>query len=1267
MFASEIDDVTTQFEEEEKAAAEANKLAEKELAEKALQESQEQEKAAEVEDDIPPPPPPPPPPAPAVVPRLPTIAVALPVSENDTALLIQESVFQEAVFSNANHSVDSPNMNITDLLANVQSSDFASHQASISPGPVPEIPEPTVSIPTISSFKERELSKEISESPKAASSDTIVIMSKQDVANEIYQYEKEDKQFTHYSKETAFDHKPISYSDIETRDVKLPERFHDYPPDYKKLSSSYKSRKHIDEYRERSSGSKHSHSRERSLSPRSRERYKEYSLRDYGHGMDRLFKSPEYYMSLTRSSSGRSSSKELSSRERRKREEEWYARHQHSSKHSYSSHKYPELSRRDDYYRDYYEKKRYEDSHYKSSSERSKSREYALYESSRSAPHDPFKVRDSAYEISKIREASELPKFKEPGHGSSKYYSDHEYEARKKKEREHLIHPKMKDDSFTTSGDPINRRIPSERPFGFEEFEKNKEIKEPMSSTSPKEPPPPPPESHNCEKPVTPLSNEYCSPERLLDDEPSSSLHDHHDLRGKAIAKIPKTPEELSPTVLAREETGTSRLKEDHLTGMSPTRYASYNSSFLRSPEKIDNNVGNLNKFELSSSHNNDSCDISKQALIDSILPKPKYCSILKETFAAEQDKITPKISETDTSYEESKELSFQELENVDNETKSLSTDMQTVHSEIGQVMEQMPQIDDKHYENLNMENVSDCMQQDTKTDVLLDENEHPKKIQMHILDNQDFPIPVSSLTTASAVKSAQVLAKSPPPKVISIEILEIEEYHSKSPSPPPSTIITNDMSSLTAESTSEKNLTEPANTSESLKCNQIFQSEIVNTSSTDELQQSYDAEEGEILSDSEDKSFQISSVNKESVKTDTVFENSSMKEESNVKSLESNLSSNDINKPETCLIPSEILHHSIPKVFVPDENFPIRSKRDFFKARFFQPDMKIDFAKPEQEKDVTSEGSCVTEDHEKVSNPLPHETKPNPDEMRYSRKMRFKEVLQQHINEQELKESQQKDIQDTCKDINSDIGKHVSNEAIQKATVTVSQIEGPSPKIIKSPNLNVNVSSKMSSSQLPTQSLPVNSELDVSAVSLIGKRKRFLNDYIASLESNPPPAKNMRAEEVISEETLPKLRIKPLSGGSYCAETLTSTSFAPPPLHKASTTSPEKETVPKCIIKLGGQGNWSTCETERQENKSKGKNRSAARQNLRSREASNDSNKSGTPEKPRVTRSKNSSKKSVKSYDADEDEKNSDNSFEDTEKSRKSGRTRKTIKRLNL
>ena len=1267
MFADEINGVTVQFEEEEKAEAEAKKI---ELAEKALQDSQEQENAAEVEEDIPPPPPPPPPPVPAPVPRQPNVPTV--VSENDTALLIQESVFQEDVFSSSNQNADSPSMNITNLLANVQSSDFALHHAAISPSPELEHSEP-VNIP---SFKERELSREISESPKATSSDTIVIMSKQFVAKEIYEYETEDKQFTHYSKETTHDPiKPAPYLEHEILDIKLPERYHDYPPDYKKLPSSYKPRKHIDEYRERSSGSKHG--RERSLSPRSRERYKEYSARDYGHNMDRLFKSPEYYMSLSRSSSGRSSSKEASSRDRRKREEEWYARHPHSSKHSHSLQKGTELPRRGDYYRDFYDKKRYEDPHYKSSSERSKSREYSMYESSRSTPHDPYKIRESSYDISKVKESKEFSKFKDPGHNPSKYY-DQEYEVRKKKDRGQMSHSKMKEDPFKLNED---RWVTSERTIMPDEFEKvktadskSKQMKESITSTSPQDPPPP----VGFEKPITPLSKEFGSPEKNPDNEPSTSRYDHEELVNRAISKIPKTPDKQSPNDLAMEsDLVDTKIKEDR----SSEIYLQSPKNVTNSPEKMLCTMDSFSYFESHALNNTDNCNKSKKALIDSILPRPKYCSILKETFAVEDDLSAKHLIKNDEVSAEPQTQSQEEFKNTMNNAETgdkfselKKLDVKSSEDHQGMSFGKQTPIEEQlttGIKNKNMQNQvinTESVQEETYTGMIFSKNEQSKKIpNLNILDNQDFPLP-ASITPIPFTPIAQIPQtppQTPPLKFISIEILKKDECNSISHSVIQSTENPDDaIHSQTAEHELNKGMRQlgKAAVAEPIKSTPV---------ATRNHHLLDDAEEGEILSDTEEKIAYPESIIESNDIIESVHELIA-NQDGNEKELKAKENEAITEVSSSSIAVSQLL---IPKAFVPEESFPIRSKRDFFKARFFQPDMKIDFAKPEQIKDLPIDSTGLSDDREKAVIPPSHETKPNPDEMRYSRKMRFKEVLQQHINEQEMKESKQKDIKEATGDSEADTVTDVHKESAKEA-IAPSQLEITSPNVVKSPiptspqvtaSFNTTISPNMTTLQQPIQSTPVNADLDVSAVSLIGKRKRFLNDYIASLESNPPPTKSLKTEDTISEETLPKLRIKPLSGGSYCAETLSSTSSAPPPLHKASTTSPDKEIVPKCIIKLGGKGNWSTCESEKQEKTVKRKNRSGARENLRSREASNDSNKSGTPEKPRLTRSKNTSKKSVKSYDVDDDDKNSDNSFEETDKSRKSGRTRKTIKRLNL
>ena len=1280
LFASEINEVITQFEEEEKAEAEAKKL---EQAEKAAQESQEAENApvADAGDvDIPPPPPPPPPPAPVLATA--RTAAALPsISGTDTALLIQESVFHNDNMLSVPAQNSASTMNITDLLANVQSSDFAAHQAS--PLPVEHEHEPA-NYPQAYSI-EPEPARDPSPSPKmpAPPSDTIVIMSKQDFAKEIYNFEKEEKQFSHYIKEGDEYNEKSKYPE-EARDYKYGEHSrYDYP-DYKRSSSSYKSRKH-DDYRERSSSSKH---RERSLSPSkySSDRYKEYSVRDYGHSMDRLFKSPEYYMSISRSSSSRSSSKE-SSRDRRKREEEWYQKYGYSSKYGHSaygsSHKYSESSRRDDYYKDYYEKRRHDDPYYKSS-DRSKSREYGSYEASKSrdSSHDPYKMRDAAYEISKIRQSSssESGKFKEPPYIPSKY---HDHEMMKSRERDLMYRERMKEEVYTSSMDVRERRTHLDRPYEsagrYSPGEmKLKPPKIPSPVRSPLDNPPPlTPEKPNSPERIPTPPN---PPEP--DEQPSSSSrNDLDDLLERAISNIPKTPEEPSPVSSVKDEAASkeqvvqalSENDTDHPPATSPVKLPSPTKSLPKSPLKptINEVDEEMTEFEMQvrESRVNES---NRRALIDSILPKPKYCSILKETFAVDKaadDNNTGKTSDVPEG-----QAAFDGKTNKSAEASKADTDLPKGTTELAQgaklQLDQEPRTPEPPRE---VPQQVECKSADSETTEATDTNLDP--IITH--DNQDFPVPSSPpLPPPPSVPSVNVMshlrptpltktqplptrpittsqhpterhgpfspptvdksAKSPAMSEIPKDVIShplkppSTPPQPSSPPPPPPPPSTNTTTNVKTDEPSGD--VKKASPSKPIVLSTARKKEKISKPSD-----TSDAEEGEIVSDGDD-----SVMPEQSKPIDLVEKVEPQPQESIVEADEQSKDDEKTNKENEVSDVQQGDDQSVsenkeltpqppePKVFVPDENFPIRSKRDLFKARFFQPDMKIDFAKPDQVTDSNPkpDSSAVPEKDEsdKTAPTNVVEVKPTPeDSMRYSRKMRFKEVLQQHISEQEnakeqqLKENQQKD---TPKD----------------ASKEVPEVGG--------------------GSQQPAV------ESGVPAVSLIGKRKRFLNDYIASLESNPPPAKSVKAEETSVEESLPKLRIKPLSGGSYSSETLTSTSSAPPPLHKAAT-SPEKETVPKCVIKLG-KGHWNACETDKTESSGKRKGRAANRPNLRSREASTDSSKSEISEKPRTTRSKKS-RKTVKSYNVEEDEKNSDNSFEEVDNSRRSGRTRKTIKRLNL
>ncbi|KAL5261251.1 hypothetical protein ACHWQZ_G007082 [Mnemiopsis leidyi] len=1273
LFASEINEVIAQFEEEEKAEAEAKKL---EQAEKASQENQEAEIApvADAADvDIPPPPPPPPPPAPVLATA--RTAAAIPsISGTDTALLIQESVFHNDNMLSVPSQTSASTMNITDLLANVQSSDFAARQASPHPA---EHENESTNYPAYN--LEPEPAREPSPSPKmpAPPADTIVIMSKQDVAKEIYNFEKEEKQFSHYIKEGE-EYEKSKYPD-DIRDYKYGEHSrYDYP-DYKRSSSSYKSRKH-DDYRERSSSSKH---RERSLSPSkySSDRYKEYSVRDYGHSMDRMFKSPEYYLSISRSSSSRSSSKE-SSRDRRKREEEWYKKYGYVSKYGHSaygsSHKYSESSRRDDYYKDYYEKRRHDDPYYKSS-DRSKSRDYASYEASKSrdSSHDPYKMRDAAYEISKIRQSSssESAKFKEPPYISSKY---HEHELMKSRERDILYRERMKEEIYTSSIEVRERRTHLERPYEsvgryspVEMKLKPPKIQSPVRSPLENHPPLTPEKSHSPKRIPTPPS--FPEPEEQPG---SSSRNDLDDLLERAISNIPKTPEEPSPESSLKDEGASKELVVptvsendiDHPPATSPVKLPSPTKSLPKSPIKpvIGEIDEDMTEFEMQvrESKVNES---SRRALIDSILPKPKYCSILKETFAVD------KTSE-DSNQDKGNDVpeGRADLEEAKESVIAPKTDTDITKEPIRPVyLDQEPTTPEPPPEVLQKESKP----AESETPESRATNLEP--IITH--NNQDFPIPTSpplppppptppSMHVMSHLRptpqpkpkpsptppmtSSQLTTKrhgpfSPPiveepaktpttpdaPKDVMSHPLKPPTTPPQSsspppPPPPPSNITTSVTANKPPEDVKKASPSKPIVLSTTRKKEKI--SKPSDTS---------DAEEGEILSDGDDS---VIPEQPRSVSLEEKVESQS--KESTVVDDEPSQDDEKINKENEVSEVQESDDQSLPenkeltpqppepKVFVPDENFPIRSKRDLFKARFFQPDMKIDFAKPDQVTDGNpkpdSSAGPEKEESDKTTSASVVEVKPaHEDSMRYSRKMRFKEVLQQHISEQEnakeqqLKESQQKE---TPKD----------------ATKDVSEVGG--------------------GSQHPAPAV----EPGVPTVSLIGKRKRFLNDYIASLESNPPPAKSVKTDETSVEESLPKLRIKPLIGGSYSSETLTSTSSAPPPLHKAAT-SPEKETVPKCVIKLG-KGHWNACETEKAETTGKRKGRAANRPNLRSREASTDSSKSEISEKPRTTRSKKT-RKTVKSYNVEEDEKNSDNSFEEVDNSRRSGRTRKTIKRLNL
>ena len=348
------------------------------------------------------------------------------------------------------------------------------------------------------------------------------------------------------------------------------------------------------------------------------------------------------------------------------------------------------------------------------------------------------------------------------------------------------------------------------------------------------------------------------------------------------------------------------------------------------------------------------------------------------------------------------------------------------------------------------------------------------------------------------------------------------------------------------------------------------------------------------------------------------------------------------------------------------------------FKARFFRPDRKIDFAKT----DPIAEGQGEKKPEEKA-------VEVQPEEIRFSRKMSFKEVMQQHMQaEQQNVQAEQKEIiPSEQNDIMSSAQKSEIVSSEQKEITTSEEIVTDAdptsqvcsyPPIAPIPNL------------APDRNAHICNKSPDPAVSLIGTRKRFLNDYIASLESGPtaaPPAKTPKLEEPPSEESLPKLRIKPLSGGSYSSESLSSApppllssappplSSAPPPLHKAASGSPDKDSsVPKCIIKLG-RGNWTaTTDDATGQDTLTGKRKDRSTRALRSRETSTDSCKSeNVGDKPMQTRSKKPTRPTSKTTYVeviDHDDKHSDNSFEDSESvtiSRKSGRTRKTIKRLNL
>ena len=1341
LFATEINDVTGQFEEEEKAEAEAKKL---EQAENPVQEGQEVNNAPVTEAteypstaDIPPPPPPPPPPAPVAA--RPTAGPLPTISGTDTALLIQESVFHNDVLSGPSHNnAASHSMNITDLLANVQSSDFAAQQ--ISPQPMEK--EPTPIYPT---YHETDSAREMSHSPKHAPAETIVIMSKQDVAKEIYNFEKEEKQFSHYIKEED-DYEKSKYPEEAARECKYPgdhSRF-EYPPDYKRSSggsSSYKStsRKHGEEYRERSSSSKH---RERSLSPsKYAERYKEYSVRDYGHSMDRMFKSPEYYLSISRSSTSRSSSKE-SSRDRRKREEEWYQKYGYSSKyghlpygsHATGSHKYPESSRREYYDKEYYDKRRHDDPHYKSS-DRSKSRDHALYEASkgresthdpykmrdalyeaskgresthdpykmrdalyeaskgRESIHDPYKMRDPAYEISKIRQStgSDSAKFKEPPYVPSKY---HEHELMKTRDRELLYRDRMKEEAYSSNMDIRERRSHLDRPYeNLDRYSPGDVKLKPSKMTSPVRSPlenlhPPMPEK--CDTP-----EKYPSPPivPLPDEEPSSSRNHLDDLLERAISNIPRTPEDPSPVSSDKDEApskeeSTGVMSESNMDhqARSPVKLSSPSKSLPRSPLKpiVSEIQEDLTEFEMQvrDTKVNDS---SRRALIESILPKPKYCSILRETFAVPDEGSAEKSDEE--ANDDFKHKAIYPVADVresvveptspeDIEDFKRGADLYKGRESITPVL--------FHEKNQSIDfraNESDD-----------DEPEATKGESLIRHDNQDFPVPCSPplpppppaplmQNSSSLPPSLPKLPSLPMPQSMAIPpslqqpspVSSAQPHSPHSPltlqqaithqttvgsprgpiSPPLKAPITPPLPShphptpLSLNNAGGKisNIVEDIRKASPTKPIVLFTTP--KKEKVSKPHDSSDAEEGEILSDTDEPVVaQISTVMEDVqekakspmpdpavadiVNDDEIINKES--EASDVQQTDQHPSPEPISKELTPQPPE-------PKAFVPDENFPIRSKRDLFKARFFQPDMKIDFAKPDQVTEVSdskpdSTAASEKEDSEKTTAPpVVEAVKPNPDDnMRYSRKMRFKEVLQQHISEQEnakeqqLKESQQKDN-------------------LKEVTVPES-----------------GSGSQQSGSTV---------EPDVSTVSLIGKRKRFLNDYIASLESNnastesnPPPAKSSKTEESSVEEGLPKLRIKPLSGGSYISEPLTTAASAPPPLHKAST-SPDKEIVPKCIIKLG-KTHWNACDTDKPEKSGKKKGRASTRANLRSREASTDSSKSEISDKPRATRSKKT-RKAVKTYNVDDDEKNSDNSFEEVDSSRRSGRTRKTIKRLNL